>query len=122
MLQVLRKSKQVSVIVLDRIGDYLALARIELKIQSHDFFIRVVSYSAAALCAIFTIFFFAVAILISFWDTTYRIIAAWSVVILFIIASAAGIALARKHGRKYNGLSYLREELKRDAQLLRESL
>ena len=122
MLEAFRKSKQVSVIVLDRISDYLALARIELKIQSREIFIQILGYFAAALCSVFTFFFFGVAVIISFWDTGYRTFAAWFIVILFISASAAGIALARRHGRKINGLSNLRAELKRDAELLRESL
>lgn len=122
MLEALRKSKQISVIVLDRIGDYLALARIELKIQSREIFIQVIGYSAAALCSFFTIFFFGVAIIISFWDTAYRIFAAWLVVIFCIAASAVSIALARHHAGKSHALHTLREELKRDAELLRENL
>ena len=122
MLEALRKSKQISVIVLDRIGDYLALARIELKIQSREIFIQVIGYSAAALCSFFTIFFLGVAIIISFWDTSYRIFSAWLVVMLCVAASAGGVALARRHAAKTTGLRTLREELKRDAELLRESL
>ena len=121
MLEAIRESRQISAMVLDRIGDYLILARIELTIQSREIFLQIAAYVAAMLCSIFTIFFLGLAIIISFWETGYRIVAAWSVVMLCILACAGGLAIARRHSGK-PGLRSLREELKRDAELLRENL
>ncbi len=122
MFETLQKTRQLSLIALDRLGDYLALLRIELKLQGRELVVQMIGYAVAALLGLFVLLFLGIAIIVSFWDSEYRALAAWFVVLLYAGGAAAGIALARKHAGKTAGLNTLREELKRDVALVRESL
>jgi uncharacterized membrane protein YqjE len=122
VLETLQKAKKLSVIALDRLGDYLALARIEMKLQGREIGVQVAGYAGAALCALFALLFLGVAVIVSFWDSDYRALAAWAVVLLYAAGAAAGIALARRHARTAGGLGTLRDEFRRDVALVRESL
>ena len=122
MFETLKKSKQLSMIALDRLGDYLALLRIEMKMQGREIGTQVAGYAAAALCALFLLLFLGIAIIVSFWDSDYRVLAAWAVVALYVIGVWAGVSLARRHSGTVAGLDTLRDEIRRDAALVRESL
>lgn len=122
MLNALRKSKQISFIVLDRLGDYLALLRIELKLQGRELMLQLLGLFAAVLCAFYALLFVGMAIIISFWDSEYRAIAAWATVAVYMGLAGAGMTLAKRHTGKAATLNTLREEIKRDADLLRESI
>lgn len=122
MFETLKKSRQLSVIVLDRLSDYLALLRLEMKMQGRAIGTQVAGYAVAALCAVFVLLFFGVALIVSFWDSEFRALAAWIVVALYALGVVAGIALARRHTGKGTALGTLRDEIRRDAALVRESL
>lgn len=122
MLNALRKSKQLTVFALDRLGDYLALLRIELKIQNNEIRMQLLGIFTAVACALYALLFAGVAIIISFWSSEYRSIAAWAIVALYMGLAGASLALARRHTDKAAILTTLREEMKRDAELIRESL
>ncbi len=122
MLEVLKKSRQLAAIALDRVGDYLALLRIELKLQGREIGTQVAGYLAAAVFGLFALLFVGIAIIISFWDSDYRALAAWLVVLLYAGGAAAGIALARRHAGREAPLQALRDEMRRDIALVRESL
>ncbi len=122
MLEALQKSKQLSVMALDRLGDYLALLRIEMKLQGKEIGVQLVSYLAASLFALFSLLFMGIAIIVSFWDTEFRSIAAWAVVALYMAAAGAAVAMARRHVNKTEALASLREEFRRDVALVRENL
>lgn len=122
MLEALQKSKQLSVMVLNRLRDYLALFRIEMKLQSREIGVQLIAYLAAAVFALFGLLFIGIAIIVSFWDSSYRGIAAWVVVALYIGAAGGSIALARRHAQRPAALTALREEFRRDVDLVRESL
>ncbi len=122
MFETLKKSRQLSLIVLDRLGDYLALLRLEMKMQGREIGIQIAGFAAAALCAVFALLFLGIAIIISFWDSDYRALAAWIVVALYALGVFAGLSLARSHAGKVNALGTLRDEIRRDAALVRESL
>ena len=122
MLQALYKSKQLSLILLERLSDYLALLRIELKMQGCEIAIQLFGYLSAALFTVFALLFTGIAIIVSFWDSNYRGLAAWGVVALYFAAAAAAMTLARRHADKRAALHSLREEFRRDVALLRETL
>ncbi len=122
MLSTLQKTRKLSEIAMQRLGDYLALARIELKLQGREIGVQLAGYVGAAICALFVLLFLGVAIIVSFWDTDYRVLAAWAMVALYGAGAAAGIALARRHSGTTSGLGTLRDELRRDVALVKESL
>ena len=122
MLSSLHKSKQISFMVMDRLSDYLSLARIELQLQGRELIMQALSYSAAALFLFLMLLFFGVAMLTSFWDTPHRTLAAWSIVALYTLGAVTSINLARRHAEKLIALSSLRPEMKEDAIILRQAL
>ncbi len=122
MLSSLHKSKQISYMVMDRLSDYLSLARIELQLQGRELIMQALSYSAAALFLFLMLLFFGVAILTSFWDTPHRTLAAWSVVALYTLGAVTSINFARSHAAKLIALSSLSQEIKEDAIILRQAL
>ena len=122
MLEALQKSKQLSLIAIDRLGDYLALMRIEMQLQGRELAVQLAGYLLAGLCTFFVLLFAGIALIITFWDSDYRRIAAWSVVVLYLLIAAAGIALARQHAGRSTGMTTLREEIRRDVALVRENL
>lgn len=122
MLEALKKSRQLAAIALDRVSDYMALLRIEMKLQGREIGVQVAGYVAAAIFALFALLFIGIALIISFWDSDFRTLAAWVVVALYVGGAAAGIALARRHAGREKPLVALREEMRRDIALVRESL
>lgn len=122
VFETLHKSKQISVIALDRLGDYIELLRIELKLQGRELGMQVMGFAAAGLFGALAAIFAGVAIIVSFWDSEYRALAAWFVVALYLSAAGSGIWLASKHKPAASAFSTLRSELKRDADLVKESL
>ena len=122
MLSSLHKSKQISFMVMDRLSDYLSLARIELQLQGRELIMQALSYSAAALFLFLMLLFFGVAMLTSFWDTPHRTLAAWSVVALYTLGAVTSINFAHRHAEKLIALSSLSQEIKEDAIILRQAL
>lgn len=122
MLDTLNKAKKLTAIAMDRLGDYAALARIELQMQGREIGMQLFGYLGAAVCALFVLLFLGVAIIVSFWDSDYRALAAWAVVALYAGGTTAGLMLARRHAGTTGGLGTLRDEIRRDAALVRESL
>ena len=122
MLEALQKSKQLSLIAMERLGDYLALLRIEMKLQGRELGVQLAGYLLAALSFFFVLLFTGIAIIVNFWDSDYRRIAAWVVVALYLVMAAASIALLRQRTGRVSGMTTLREEIRRDVALIRESL
>lgn len=122
MLETLQKSKQLSLIAVERLGDYLALLHIEMKLQGRELGVQLAGYLLAALSFFFVLLFAGIALIVTFWDSDYRSMASWSVVALYLIMAAAGIALARRHAGRVSCMTTLREEIRRDVALVRESL
>jgi uncharacterized membrane protein YqjE len=122
VFETLEKTKQISVIALDRLGDYIELLRIELKLQGRELGLQLLGYVIAALFGVLSTIFIGIAIIVTFWDSDYRAIAGWAVVALYLAAAGGGIYLSRKHLYKGSAFSTLRTELKRDVDLVKESI
>lgn len=122
MFAALHKSKQLYIITLDRIGDYLELLRVELKIREQHIALRIAGFAVAGLFALLATVFLGVAIIVSFWDSPHRGLAAWFVVLLYGGIAGAAIWLATRHFQSQPLTSTIRNELQRDIAVIRESL
>ena len=122
MFAALRKSKQLYIITLDRIGDYLDLMRVEMKIREQHIAIRIGAFALAGVFALLATVFLGLAIIVSFWDSPHRELAAWFVVLLYGGIAGAAIWLSTKHFTSPPLTSTLRNELQRDLNVIRESL
>lgn len=122
VFETLHKSKQISVIALDRLGDYIELLRIEMKLQGRELVMQLVGYAVATLFAVLTAIFAGIAVLATYWDSPNRPAAAWGVVIAYAVLAAVGIYFSRKHVYEGSAFSTLRSELKRDVDLVKETI
>lgn len=122
MFEKLQKSKQISVIALDRVGDYLELLGIELKLQGRELATHLMGYAIAGAFALLAALFIGIAIIVTFWDSQYRAIAAWAAVALYLAGAGVGIFISRKSTNAEPPFAVLREEIKRDADLVRENI
>jgi uncharacterized membrane protein YqjE len=122
VFETLHKSKQISVIAMDRIGDYIELLRIEMKLQGRELGVLMLGYAVGAIFGLLAAIFIGFAIIVSFWDTPYRTGAAWFVVFLYAVVAAVSILVARKHIPSRSAFSTLRNELKRDVELVKETI
>jgi uncharacterized membrane protein YqjE len=118
----IKKSKQLSMMMAERAGDYLGLVTIEAKMQGAILAKQAVGYAVAALFGLLTVVFLGIAIIVSCWETDYRILAAWLVVLGLAAGAGAGIFIARKHASTSAAFAHVREEFKRDVDLIKESL
>jgi uncharacterized membrane protein YqjE len=122
MFETIRKSKEISVIAKDRLGDYFELLRIEMKLQGRELGIMALGGAVGAMFALITIIFVGLAIIVSFWDTQYRALAAWLVVALYAVIAGVSFAVALKHKPSGSALATLRNELRRDVDLVKENI
>lgn len=122
MFETLEKTKQIAILSLGRVDDYMQLLRIELKMQGRDLAFQAAGYMVAAFFAALTILFIGLAIVVSFWETDYRIAAAWGVVVLYIVLAAVGLFISSAHRLKGSVAGLIRAELKRDVDMVKETL
>jgi uncharacterized membrane protein YqjE len=118
----IKKSKQLAGMMGERAGDYLNLVAIEAKMQGAILAKQAIGYAIAALFGLLAVIFLGIAIIVSFWETDYRILVAWLVVLAFGAGAGAGIFLARKHASANAAFAHVREEFKRDVDLIKETL
>jgi uncharacterized membrane protein YqjE len=122
-LHTLQKSKTLSMIALDRVSDYLDLLKVEMKIRENALVLRLAGYAVAALFGFLATVFFGLAIIVSFWDSDYRALAAWFVVVLYAGIAGISLRLCMKQFRAHTSIgSTLRTELRRDIDVIKDSL
>jgi len=122
MLSALKNSRQFSQIASERVTDYLNLFRVEMKIRGTEMGLKVAGYAAAGLFAFLATLFLGFAIIVSFWETDYRILAAWGVVVLFALVAFLGYRFAAKQTEAQSLSTVLRSELQQDINTIKESL
>ena len=79
MFETITKARQLGAIALERVGEYLELLKISAEIQGQNLMRRVVGYAVAALFVVLSFIFLGLAVIITCWDTPYRVLSAWSV-------------------------------------------
>lgn len=122
MFAALHKSKQLYLITLDRLGDYMDLMRVEMKIREHQIAFRIAGFALAGLFALLATVFLGLAIIVSFWESEFRALAAWFVVLLYGAVAGTSLYLALKHFREPPITANLRHELQRDIDVIKESI
>jgi uncharacterized membrane protein YqjE len=116
----IKKSKQLALMMSERASDYLSLLKIEAKMQGAVLVKQVIGFAVAAIFGLLATVFLGVAIIVSFWETDYRILVAWLVFLAF--GAGAGLFLARKHVAPSEPFAHVRAEVQRDIDLIKETL
>lgn len=121
-LHTLQKTRQISAMTLERVGDYLDLLRVEVKIRQNDFGVKLVGFAIAGLFALLSTIFLGLAIIVTFWDSDYRTHAAWSVVALYGAVAAVSIGICMKHFQPQSIANTLKQELHQDIATIKGNL
>jgi len=116
------KAKQLGTMVVERAGDYLELVRIELEIQLHDVKARMVSLIVTVLSAVLALIFLCLAVVVTYWDTQYRVMAAWGIVAFYALLAGIGYLTNRSHAHPESAFKTLHHELQEDIKLTKEIL
>jgi len=122
MFSALHKSRQLYLITLDRIGDYMDLLRVEMKIREERLAMRIAGFAVAILFTLLATIFFGIAVIVSYWDSENRALAAWFVVALYAVIAGISFNICMRHLRSPPITSTLRSELQRDIDVIKESL
>jgi len=122
VFEAIEKAKQVGVILLERVEDYLELLRLDVEIQRHNFIQRAISFAITGVCSLIAFVFLGFAIIISFWESDYRVLVAWIVVFFYAALAAIALARAKKLARRESALSSLNQELQQDIKLIKDLL
>jgi uncharacterized membrane protein YqjE len=122
MFETIRKSREISLIAKNRLGDYFELLRIEMKLQGRELGVLLLGTVVGAVFALLTLLFIGFAIIVSFWETEYRTLAAWLVVVLYGVIAAIAFSIGMKHKPSKSAFTTLRDEVKRDVDLVKESI
>lgn len=122
MFETIDKARQIAVIGLDRIVDYLELLRIEIDIQRHDVSVRLLSLAASLFFVLMAGFFLGLAVIVTYWDSSYRIAAAWSVAGVYMLLALLAFWRARQHLAAPPMFATLKQEMQDDVKMLKDLL
>ena len=79
-----------------RLGNYIELGMLDLALYKAALIKTVVAYVAMAFCGVFALAFLSVAVLVSFWTTDHRIVAAWCVFGVWALLALIALMVAKK--------------------------
>jgi uncharacterized membrane protein YqjE len=120
MFETIRKAKQVGAIALERVGEYLELVKISAEIQGQNLKRRVLGYAAAALFGVLSFVFVGLAVIITCWDTPYRVISAWGVAAFFILLAFVVYIGTPSRADSVSAFDTVRDELQQDIKLMKD--
>lgn len=120
MFETIRKARHLGAIALERVDEYLELLKISVEIQGQNLKKQIVSYMLIALFAALGLIFLGLAIIITCWDTPYRVISAWGVAGFYALVAFWAYLTAKGRADSASAFDTVREELKQDIKLLKD--
>lgn len=120
MFETIRKARHLGVIALERVDDYLELLRISAQIQGQNLKSRIISSVIVALFAVLTLIFLGLAVIITCWDTPYRVMAAWGMVAFYALVAFVAYLSSQNRAEPASAFNTLRDELQQDIKLMKD--
>lgn len=120
MFESITKARQLGALVLERVGDYLELLKISAAIQGQNLRKRIISYAMVALFAVLSLVFAGLAVIVTCWDTPYRVISAWGVVAFYALGTFLFFLTAPSQADSVSAFDTVREELQQDIKLMKD--
>jgi uncharacterized membrane protein YqjE len=120
MFESIEKARQLGVIALERIGEYLELLRISAEIQGQDLKKRIFGFVMVALFAVLSLIFVGLAVIVTCWDTPYRVTAAWGVAAFYALIALGAYLSGQNRPRPVSALDTLRDEVQQDIKLMKD--
>jgi uncharacterized membrane protein YqjE len=116
----LEKAKQLGVFALERLGEYVELVKVSTEIDGQNLIRRVIGAVVAGFFALLSLTFLGVAVIVTCWDTPYRVMSAWGVAGVYALIAFAIFISAPRRTDSVSALDTLRNELQRDVKLIKE--
>lgn len=120
MFETIKKARYLAAIALERIDDYLELVRISVEIQGRSLKKRIISFVVIALFAVLSLIFLGLAIIITCWDTPYRVTAAWGVAACYALIAFVAYMGSQDKASPASTFDTLRDELQQDVKLMKD--
>ena len=120
MFETIRKARQIGTIALERVGEYAELLKISAEIQGQNLKKRIVSFVMVALLAVLSLIFLGLAIIVTCWDTPYRVVSAWGVAGFYALAAFVAYIAAPSRPDSVSAFDTVREELQQDIKLMKD--
>lgn len=119
MFRTVEKARLLGALALERVDEYLELVKISVEIQGQHLKRRFIHLMVVALFAVLTLIFLGLALIVTFWDTPYRLMAAWGVagayaLVAFLTYMATPVPQAT------STFDTVRDELQEDIKLMKD--
>ncbi|CAM4176104.1 Phage holin family protein [Bordetella tumbae] len=111
----LKRIRHLAEFVMERSGDYLELAGIELSLYRSALVTTLISSVALLFCGLGTLAFVSVATIVSFWDTDHRLLVAWLVAGAWLLITLIALTIAARNAPKNSLFSELSHQVRLDA-------
>lgn len=95
MLQGIRKAKILIPFFSQRVADYAALAQLDLITFRNELVVAIIGAAVGVTSVLMLLCFVCIAVLITEWETRYRILTAWLIVAAWSLIVTASSLLAR---------------------------
>jgi uncharacterized membrane protein YqjE len=118
----LEKAKQLGMFALERLAEYVELLKVSTEIDGQNLIRRVIGAVVAGLFAVLGLIFLGLAVIVTCWDTPYRVMSAWGVAGLYALIAFAIFIRTPRRTDSVSAFDTLRNELRQDVKLMKEVL
>jgi hypothetical protein len=114
MFSSIRRAKILLPFLNQRLGDYALLARLDLTTFRDEMINAIVGAAIGAASSLLLLCFLCVAVLVTAWDTPYRIHVAWLIFIAWCLLTGVCVHLARRLMKGSSPFENMTSEIARD--------
>lgn len=120
MFKTIEKARLLGALALERVDEYLELVKISAEIQGQHLKQRFIHLLVVALFAVLTLIFLGLALVVTFWDTPYRLMAAWGVAGGYALVAFLAYMTIPAPPEAASTLDMVRDELQEDIKLMKD--
>ena len=122
MINHLRNIREIGKYITQRSGDYFELLMIEIQIQKQLLIKRLVCLAVSCVFLFLSLIFLGIAVIFSFIDTPYFIIAAWTVFFFYLMISIISAYIYLRNRSDRSAFYEMEKELKQDIDMIKDLL
>lgn len=120
MFETIKKAKEIGVLILERLSEYIELVKISVEIQGRNFKRRLIGYVVITFLSVLSLVFAGVAVIVTFWDTPYRVASAWGVVAFYALTAFVVYFAIPGQTDSVSAFDTVRDELQQDIKLMKD--
>ncbi|MVW71012.1 MULTISPECIES: phage holin family protein [unclassified Bordetella] len=115
----LRRIRHIAEFVVERSGDYVELAGIELSLFRSALVTTMIGGVALLFCTLGTLAFISVGAIVTFWDTEHRTLAAWAVAGAWLLITLIALVVVTRNAPKSSPFAELSRQVRLDTATVR---